>query len=192
MTRRAVKTAGIIKRIASLSVTAEPKAYQSPPASPVDNWYTSAAPYLFGPDRAMKFRAVPVARSDDAPNIADKDYLRTALVKRLAADTKDVVFYFQVQVRTKADLAGKLETEIEDACTEWDEAKYPFATVATIVIPPQDFDTEAKRTKCEGLFFTPWHALAAFQPLGGINRLKLGVYQASAAYRTFPKEPAGN
>ena len=48
----------------------------------------------------------------------------------------------------------------------------------------------AKR-RCENLFFTPWHGLQEHQPIGGINRLKLGVYDASSAFRHFPKEPSG-
>jgi hypothetical protein len=63
--------------------------------------------------------------------------------------------------------------------------------VAKITIKPQDFDTESRRRKCEALFFTPWHGVAEHRPIGGINRLKLGVYRASSAFRHFPKEPAG-
>jgi hypothetical protein len=95
---------------------------------------------------------------------------------------------FRVQVRTKVDLAGKLETEIEDACTEWKDS---YVTVARIRIPPQDFNTEAAKLRCENLFFTPWHSVRAHQPLGGINRLKFGVYEASSALRHIPKEPSG-
>ena len=63
--------------------------------------------------------------------------------------------------------------------------------VAKITIRPQDFNTEARKRQCEDLFFTPWHGVAEHQPIGGINRLKLGVYRASSAFRHFPKEPAG-
>jgi hypothetical protein len=187
MTRRAVRTAGIISRIKSQSVTAKPPAYQNPPASPADNRYFSAVPFLFGRDKVMKYAARPVAPSDAAPDVADPSYLRTALLKRLTGkDAKEIVFDFQVQVRSKAEIAGKIETEIEDACVDWDESRYPFATVARIVIPPQDFDTEARKCACENLFFTPWHSVVEHQPIGGINRLKLGVYEASSAFRHTP------
>jgi hypothetical protein len=193
MTRRALRTLEISGRVQSLSTTATPPAYQEPPASPVDNTYFSAAPYQFGRDKAMKFRAKPVAPATGvAPNTADPNYLRAALLKRLTdRDAKDIVFEFQVQVRSKADLAGKIATEMEDACFEWDEAKYPFVTVATITIPPQDFDAPKQRVVCEDLMFTPWHGISEHQPLGGINRLKLEVYKASATFRHVPKEPAG-
>ncbi len=189
-TRRALKTLGIVKRIQSRTVDGETGAFQPPPASPEENVYHSGAPYLFGNDRAMKYSVAPaVAQSAAVPDIADAGYLRTALTARLACpNTKEIVLEFRVQVRSKADLKGKLETEIEDACTEWKE---PFVTVARITIPIQDFNTEAAKRRCENLFFTPWHGLKEHQPIGGINRLKLGVYDASSAFRHFPKEPSG-
>ena len=192
-TRRAVRSGQIVRRIASTSLDADPPAFQRPPASPADNQYFSAAPYLFGRDKVMKYSARPVAPSDAAPDVADPNYLRTAFVKRLAAaGAKDVVFDFQVQVRTKAALKDQLDTQVEDASTEWDAAKFPFVTVARIIIPPQNFDTDDRRRVCENLVFTPWHAVAAHQPVGGINRLKLKVYEASSALRHLPKEPSGD
>ncbi len=197
MTRRAVTTLNIAMRIKSPLMTAPPVtppnrplpvAYQIPPASPVDNRYFSAAPFLFGDDRAMKFSANPVAPVlDETPNVADPNYLRTTLRARLA---RDIVFEFQVQLRAASELAGKIDTEIEDACFEWDERKYPFVPVATITIPAQDFETAERRDLCENLTFTPWHGVAEHRPLGGINRLRLAVYEASTQLRHLPKEPA--
>jgi hypothetical protein len=108
-TRRILRSAGIVARIASLSVDATPPAFQPPPASPADNRYFSAAPYLFGRDKAMKYAARPVAPpSGAAPDVADPNYLRTALLKSLTRPgAEDLVFDFQVQVRAKADLAGR-------------------------------------------------------------------------------------
>lgn len=192
-TRRALRSAEIVGRIASKSLDAKPPAFQRPPASPADNQYFSAAPYLFGRDKVMKYSAKPVAPSDAAPDVADPNYLRTALLNRLTgAGAKDIVFDFQVQVRTKDELKDKLDTQIEDASTEWDATKFPFVTVARITIPPQNFDTDARRQACENLFFIPWHSVAEHQPIGGINRLKLKVYEASSAFRHMPKEPSGD
>ncbi len=191
VTRRVLASGGIAKRISSLKFDGTPEgAYQTPPDSPEDNIYHSGAPYLFGKSQAMKYSVKPVAcPSGIAPNITDANYLRTALTKRLtSAGATDIVLEFQIQVRTKADLAGKLETEIENACTEW---KDRFVTVARITIPPQDFNTKEAILRCENLFFTPWHTLKEHQPIGGINRLKLGVYEASSAFRHLSKEPSG-
>lgn len=89
-----------------------------------------------------------------------------------------------------SDLTGKIDVEVEDACFEWDETKHPFETVATIRIPPQDFATKEQCAVCERLIFTPWHGIADHRPLGGINRLRRAVYEASAQMRLMPKEPA--
>jgi len=193
-TRRTLTTLGIVQRIQStlliapLSAPSTPIAYQPPPASPVDNRYFSAAPFLFGDDRVMKFSANPVAPVlDESPDVSDPDYLRHALRRRL---TQNIIFDFQVQVRSASDLADKIDTDIEDACFEWDEQKYPFDSVATITIPAQNFDTDERLALCESLTFTPWHGIVEYRPLGGINRLRLGVYDASTRFRHMPKEPS--
>jgi hypothetical protein len=188
-TRRALGTLQIVERVQSATM---PPAYQAPPASPADNRYFSGAPFLFGADRVMRFCASPVGPvSGERPAVSERNYLRTALLKRLTApDAENIVFEFQVQVRTTADLAGRIDTEIEDACREWDENEYPFETVAILTIPPQDFDTEQQCTVCERLVFTPWHGIAEHRPLGGINRLRRAVYEASAQLRLMTKEPA--
>ena len=35
----------------------------------------------------------------------------------------------------------------------------------------------------KGASFSPWHGLAAHQPLGAINRLRRAIYEASAGFR---------
>lgn len=178
----------------------KPQPFQVPPATPVQNAYFSAAPFLFGADRVAKFSVVPTSPDDTPgqPNVLDPNYLRNGLIGRLAPDTKTnqpgnkpIVLKFNVQVRTLTDLQsadGGIETQIENACTEWTQ---PFQTVATITIEPQDFDTLERRALCERLFFTPWHCLPEHRPIGGINRLRRAVYEASAQMRNLPKEPVG-
>jgi hypothetical protein len=185
-TARVLRTGGIVKRIQSLSTTADPPAFQTPPVSPLDNRYFSGSAFLFGDGRAMKFSANPVASVAGSPaNIDDDNYLRTELLKRLTAKgAQDTVFEFQVQVRDADSLV--IDTDIEDACVPWDETKFPFVTVATITIPPQDFDSPEQREQCEHLVFSPWHGLVEHQPLGGINRLRRAVYEASALDRRTP------
>ena len=137
----------------------------------------------------MKFRAKPIEpRTGEAPDFNEPNYLRMALLKRLTEPgAKAIVFDFQIQVRTAAQLEGKIEQEIEDASKLWTDA---YETVATITIPPQDFDAPERRALCESLTFTPWHGIAEHRPLGGINRLRLAVYEASTQLRHVPKEPA--
>lgn len=103
--------------------------------------------------------------------------------------SKPVVFKFQVQRRDASSL--NVAEDIENVCNEWPESKFDFVTVATLTIPPQDFDSPERRAACENLFFTPWHGVAEHRPLGGINRMRRAVYDASSEFRHQPKEPAG-
>ena len=66
--------------------------------------------------------------------------------------------------------------DVEDSMTEWKEALAPFYQVATIRIPQQVFDTSDQNEFCEGLSFSPWHALPEHKPLGVVNRLRKVIY----------------
>jgi hypothetical protein len=189
---RAKKTLEIVGRIKSASVTANPPAYQQPAASPVDNDYFSASVFAFGPNQVMRFRVVPTFRSPAEPNISDPNYLRTGLVNRLRDKTAgEVVFHFEVRARTNDSIDP--EADIENASMDWDDSETSkYMHVATLTIPLQEFDSPEMHLKCERLVFTPWHCLEAHRPLGGINRLRRAVYEASARFRNLPKEPASD
>jgi len=150
--------------------------------NPMGIQYFSAAPFLFGQDRVMKFSAKPCVELPPklSPHKPRPDnYLRDALTATLNGN-EELSFDFMVQVRDGGDDLG-----IENASSFWDEARYPFKSVAKIHIPvPQlDVESEENKTHCEKLAFTPWHSLVEHQPIGSINRLRKSVYQASAEHR---------
>lgn len=185
---RALKTGEIVARIRAPGTTATPPAFQHPPASPVDNDYFGASPFLLGPDQVMRFRVRPRNPSSAEPAVDDPNYLRNALVRRLQDhDLGPVVFDFEIQVRPASEIDA--DRDIENASADW-PAQFPFHPVATLTIPLQEFDTPQQNARCESLVFSPWHGLEAHRPLGGINRLRRAVYEASAQYRNLPKEPA--
>ncbi|MFO0820209.1 MAG: hypothetical protein U1A77_19835 [Pirellulales bacterium] len=183
---RARKTGEIAARIRSNSATdVNVPAFQPPPASPVDNSYFGASSFQFGPDRVMRFRAVPAAPSSDVPDVSDPNYLRTGLARRLRDQKQGpVVFHFEVRVRNVDSLNPAVD--IENASMDWTDSS-TFRRVATLTIPLQEFDTPELRERCEQLVFTPWHGLVDHRPLGGINRLRRAVYEASARFRNLPK-----
>lgn len=153
--------------------------------NPTQAQYFGAAPFLFGADRIMKFSAAPCVAVDvlaveDTPNDAPRDYLRDALNQSMQGD-EEICYNFQIQVRS----LGEIGTEkIENASTEWPGERDNYADVAKITIPlGQDIDSAVAEQSCEQLVFTPWHSLAAHQPVGGINRLRLDVYRNSARHR---------
>ncbi len=187
--KRALQTFVNVQRIQAATVGGEFPAFQEPPASPVDNDYFGAAPFLCGPDHVMRFKVSPLSRSTAAPNVADNDYLRNAMKARMIPGNPDgeVKFEFKVWVRPAVDIKHP-DVEIEDATQDWEPTDNAdrYVTVAVLTIPLQDFDTPEQNQKDEALIFTPWHCLEAHRPLGGINRLRRAVYQASVMFRNLP------
>lgn len=84
----------------------------------------------------------------------------------------------------RAQLCRDLERmPIEDPTVEWPEALSPWQTVARLVVPPQDAWSESAQADEDSLAFSPWHALAAHRPLGGINRARRQVMEVSRRFR---------
>lgn len=162
----------------------------------LDQSYFSMTAYRLG-RLAVKYRARPVACgsraaiADDGGGAAsgDPNYLRTGLAARL--ETEPACFDFMVQPRTVP-----ARMPVEDPTVQWPEADAPFATVATITIPPQRPGAAEALSFCENLSFTPWHSLPEHRPLGGINRARRAVYETISTLRhqlnRAPRaEPAG-
>ncbi len=106
------------------------------------------------------------------------------IIKRLRDSSRgSVVFNFEIQVRQQSEIDP--ERDIENASRDWSD---PWHAVARITIPLQDIESPEKRLQSERLFFTPWHGLEAHRPVGGLNRLRRAVYEASAQFRNLPKE----
>jgi hypothetical protein len=135
----------------------------------------------------MRVRVTPTSPAVDAAlDATDPDYLRTTPRTRLTASgAVEATFEFQAQIRDAGTLS--VETDIEDACLDWDEQRFPFETLAELTIAPQDFETGERLALCEALAFSPWHGISDHRPLGGINRLRRAVYEASALYRQAPE-----
>jgi hypothetical protein len=125
----------------------------------------------------------------DLPNILDKDYFRTDLVARM----KQTETCLDVRVQLQRDPAKQ---PIEDASMEWYENEAPFVSVGYVVIPKTNLEDAAiKREEavCNGLAFTPWHALPEHRPLGNMSRARLKAYDASQKGRgASTPEPTGD
>lgn len=88
---------------------------------------------------------------------------------------------WEVRVQLCTDLE---EMPIEDAAKEWPEDKSPYVAVARITAKPQDAWNEAKYREIDtAMAFSPWNALAAHQPLGGVMRARKQTYEQSAKFR---------
>lgn len=152
--------------------------------NPLGIQYFSAAPFLFGPDRVMKFSAQPCSQvppEKSPPRPRPDNYLRDALTETMNGN-EELQFDFMLQVRGERDDFGPDNELIENASSLWEDE---FVKVAKVNIPrPQpEVDSEENRAHCEKLAFTPWHSLVEHKPIGSINRLRKSVYQASAEHR---------
>lgn len=145
-----------------------------PISSPLTSRYFSVTPYALG-RTAVKYAATPCAGADTSGEHADApDYLASAMKQGLAGG--DACFRFAIQKR-QGDMP------VEDPTVTWSEDESPFVEVATIRIPRQAFDSDAQKTFCENLSFTPWHATTPHRPLGSTNRARKVVYETTSALR---------
>ena len=102
---------------------------------------------------------------------------------------KPVVMEFMVSRLYGHSSATGANREKGEDCIESLERK--MIDAGMITIPPQDFETDERRALCESLTFSPWHGLAEHRPLGGINRLRRPVYDASGRHRLGAKWMGG-
>jgi len=156
-------------------VLKEVEASKIRPSSPLEIRYWSTTPYLFGPDRVVKYSLIPT--SDETSELAaslPEDYLSRAMEQRLSNES--VSFDFAVQFRKEG-------MPVHDAGPRWDETASPFVKVATLTIPSQVFRTEERDQLSEVLSFSPAHARVEHRPIGPVNRARMRVYQANSDFR---------
>lgn len=144
--------------------------------SPRQPSYFSMTPYLFGEGMAVKYGAKPCEPDTRKRRKLGKNYLRTQLVADMAAE--GACFELQVQLQLDPN-----RMPIEDPSIRWPTDVSPYRTVATVEIPKQSFDTDARREMCEYMSFNPWHTRTEHRPVGGINRVRKSVYAAISNLR---------
>lgn len=154
----------------------------APNTHPLGDSFFSQVPSRFG-DYIAKFSIAPisphlVALKGEDIDIDDRpDAIREEMNAVIAR--QGGTWEFRVQLCTDLDAMP-----VEDPTVEWDQEQSPFRAVARIEVAPQvAWDDAASAPLQAELGFSPWHGLAAFQPLGGINRARKPVYERSQAFR---------
>jgi len=150
---------------------------KKPPVSPLRTQYFSNTAYKLGPHN-IKFSAQSCspAEIDPGQDKTDPDFLRKTMAEELK--TGEGCFNFMVQLQDPDKYMP-----IEDPSILWKESDSAFITVAKIIIPNQEFDSEQQQQFCENLSFAPWNALPEHRPIGQLNRIRKEVYAASSKYR---------
>ena len=102
---------------------------------------------------------------------------------------REVIRETIIEQRGTWELRVQLNTDldampIEDASVEWDESASPYRTVGKITVEPQlSMGTDLAGEIDDQTYFSPWHGLAAHQPLGSVNRARRQAYEMSANFR---------
>ena len=153
-----------------------------PITHPLGDAYYSQTAFRYG-DFVAKFGLFPVSHNltelhGDRVNVSDRpDALRE--VVRNTIIEQGGTWELRVQLCTDLD-----KMPVEDASVAWDEEVSPYQTVGRIVVEPQlSLGTDLASEIDEETFFSPWHGLAAHQPLGSVNRARRRTYETSAEFR---------
>lgn len=149
---------------------------------PLGESYFTAVPFLYG-DYMAKLALIPASPGMLALKGAKVDLdgkpdgLRMAIDEHFA--TRSAEWDLCVQLCTD------LETmPIEDASVVWPEEQSPYRPVARLTVNAHTPKSPEEREHEEdGLFFSPWHGLAAHRPLGSVNRVRRAAYEASGRAR---------
>ncbi|MDJ0707474.1 MAG: catalase [Leptolyngbyaceae cyanobacterium MO_188.B28] len=144
-------------------------------SSHLERQYWSEVPFAMG-QGAARFTLIP-----DPDNVSDRDPantpdgLREALEEYFVTQRRSAKFLFGAQA-----YIDEATTPIEDAKSVWPTL---FDTIATLTLPAQDFTAPEQFEFCEHLSYTPWNCAPEHQPLGGIQRCRKRVYEASSRLR---------
>ena len=154
----------------------------TPITHPLGESYYTQVPFRYG-GYIAKLALFPVSSNlteltGDRVNTSDRpDALREVI--RDTIIEQGGTWELRVQLNTDLDAMP-----IEDASVAWDEKASPYRTVGRIVVAPQlSLGTDLAAEIDEQTFFSPWHGLAAHQPLGSVNRARRQAYEMSAEFR---------
>lgn len=153
----------------------------APQVHPLGQTYFSQTAFRYG-DHVAKFQIRPVAPALLALHDAHVDTKGRpdAIREDVDAALSRHGGTWELRVQLCTDVAAM---PVEDATVEWDQGASPYRTVALIDVPAQPgWDTQ-RQALDEALAFSPWHGLAAHQPLGNINRARRESYRYSADRR---------
>jgi hypothetical protein len=165
---------GIIGGIQKIGKTV--KTFGKPFSGFMTETFYSAAPIACG-EYASRVRLIPISHKPKANS--NKQDFSVDIASILSTDT--VEFNLQLQFFVDESI-----TPIEDASIDWPENESPYITVAKLIIPSQNINSDSGKElkeKIEKSVFDPWNALLAHRPLGDVMRARKVIYYASQKER---------
>jgi hypothetical protein len=92
---------------------------------------------------------------------------------------QDSVWELRVQLCTDLE-----KMPVEDTSVVWDEKESPYVAVARLTVPAQlGWERGLSEHQEQAVAYSPWHGLAAHQPIGGVNRARKPTYERSVRFR---------
>ena len=92
---------------------------------------------------------------------------------------QDSVWELRVQLCTDLE-----KMPVEDTSVVWDEKESPYVAVARLTVPAQlGWKRGLSEHQEQAVAYSPWHGLAAHQPIGGVNRARKPTYERSVQFR---------
>ena len=92
---------------------------------------------------------------------------------------QDSVWELRVQLCTDLE-----KMPVEDTSVVWDEKVSPYVAVARLTVPAQlGWEHGLSEHQEQAIAYSPWHGLAAHQPIGGVNRARKPTYERSVQFR---------
>jgi catalase len=155
----------------------------APEVHPLGETYFSQTAYRYG-DYIAKFSLVPI--SAGLTEVTGSKVNVRGRPDALREDVREVIIEQGGIWELRVQLCRDLETmPVEDPTKLWAEKDSPFQTVATLRVEPQvAWENGRSDWEEDVLFFSPWHGLAAHQPLGSVNRARRDTYAFSGGYRS--------
>ncbi|MDO6412794.1 catalase family protein [Sphingomonas sp. BIUV-7] len=155
----------------------------TPETHPLGDTYYSQTAFRYG-DHIAKFSLKPISPAlteltGDKVNVSGRpDALREDVREVIASQGGT----WQLCVQLCTDLEAM---PVENPTVVWDETVSPFVPVATLEVAPQvSWEHGVSDRQEDALSFSPWHGIAAHQPLGSVNRARHETYEFSANHRS--------
>lgn len=152
--------------------------------NPLGARYWSGTPYALQvagaadrPSFAVKYAAWPT-KPVGGGKPTDYNSLEAAMARSL--EPSDAKFQFEFGVQRQAD---PRTMPVEDPTVKWSNAESRYRAVARITVEHQGVLSQHHANVAQNIAFTPWHSRWEHRPLGGINRVRRAVYEASSDLR---------
>lgn len=141
----------------------------------LEQQFWGQTPIAFG-NGAARFTIRPhIGNRSSLPLTDTANGLRDALADQLTSKRRTAKFDFCLQFQI-----DPASMSVEDPSVPWGSA---FFTVAKLTIPPQECTSDAHLSVGENMTISPWQCLPEHRPLGGIQRCRKLVYEASVKLR---------